>query len=579
MVTTPYIPADAPFTLDQQAWLNGFFAGLNTRLLETAPPAETGTRLLQIAYGTQTGNAEMVAADIAGQAASAGWRAQVCALDEIDPEELASGAHLVIVVSTYGEGDMPDSAVGFWNRLQAPDAPDLGQVHYKVLALGDRGYDQFCRAGALIDDRLAALGAVRVAPRTELDVDFESHIQLWWDGLLPLLAALTPLEAATAAPAPAVAAKTRPRWNRRRPYGAEVTVNRRLSGPGSAKEIRHVEIDIAGAGLDYRAGDALGVIPVNDPALVAAVLTALGVAPEDGFGDTTFEAELSRGRELTTVGRDLVLGLVEAGLAPEFAPLVVQERTADLAARLWGLDVVDLVQGAAARGVDPAAVVGWLRPLQHRAYSISSSPLAHPDSVHLTVASLRYESGGRPRGGACSTFLADRLQPAEQLRVFCSPNSHFRVPEDPTIPMIMVGPGTGVAPFRAFLQERELTGDAGRNWLFFGDQHRGEDFIYEPEWEGWLSSGILTRLDAAFSRDQRDKVYVQTRMVEHGRELYAWLEEGAAFYVCGDAARMAPDVDAALVRVVATHGGRTDDQARDYVAALRAAGRYHRDVY
>lgn len=579
MVTAPYIPADAPFTLDQQAWLNGFFAGLNTRLVEATPPLQTGTRLLQIAYGTQTGNAELVAADIAGQAASAGWRAHVCALDEIDPGDLAAGAHLVIVVSTYGEGDMPDSAVEFWNRLQAPDAPGLGQVHYTVLALGDRGYDQFCRAGALIDDRFAELGAMRIAPRTELDVDFESHVQTWWDGLLPSLEALTPQVAVPALPAPVAKAKARPRWSRRHPFGATVTVNRRLSGPGSGKEIRHVEINIAGAGLEYRAGDALGVIPVNDPELVAAVLDGLGVAPETPFGQTTFAAELSTGRELTTVGSNLVKGLVEAGLAAEFAPLMAEGRDGQLSAQLRGVDVADVVQGAAAHGVDPVTVVGWLRPLQHRAYSISSSPLAHPESVHLTVATLRYDGRGRRRGGACSTFLADRLLPEEQLSVFCSPNSHFRVPEDPATPMVMVGPGTGVAPFRAFLQERQLTGATGRNWLFFGDQRRGEDFIYEAEWEALLSAGTLTRLDVAFSRDQRDKIYVQTRMLEQGRELYAWLEEGAHFFVCGDAARMAPDVDAALVRVIAAHGGRTDDQAREYVAALRADGRYHRDVY
>lgn len=576
-----YIPQDAPFNEDQRAWLSGFLAGLHSRLamnVAVPPPPvpgeQTGPRpALRVLYGTQTGNAEGVANDAAAAAKAQGFDATVSGLDEIELDEFAGLKFVLIVTSTYGEGEMPDNAELFWEALAASTAPRMEGVSYGVLALGDTSYDGFCQAGKLFDTRLEQLGASRVVPRVDCDVDFEAQAAEWIQGAIT---ALVPASGVTGTPStPPPSAVARSGWTRKHPFVADVAVNRLLSGAGSDKEIRHYEFDLADSGIEYVAGDALAVIPENDPALVEAIAAHFRVSPDTLVGDEPLGELLGHRYEISAPSKDL-LGEVESRADnPELSHVLRGGVRETLERWLWGRDVLDVLS-IAEDALSLEEFVGLLKPLAHRAYSISSSALAHPDRIHLTVASVRYQSTGRMRGGVCSTFLADRGRTA---KIFLQPNKSFRVPTDDEAPMIMVGPGTGIAPFRAFLQERAARGAGGRNWLFFGDQHREHDFVYAEEIAAWQDSGVLNRLELAFSRDQTEKVYVQSRMLEHGRELFGWLEDGGHFYVCGDATRMAKDVDKALHDVVAEHGGLSADGALEYVNTLKREKRYVRDVY
>lgn len=390
-------------------------------------------------------------------------------------------------------------------------------------------------------------------------------------------------EPAPPAPAAVRTAAKRSPWNRKNPYRARVLANHVLSASTSAKEVRHYSFALGDSGITYEPGDGVGIKPVNDPAQVAALIDRLGVPPDATVTlkgeDRRFEELLTTAYEIGTPSMDLVETVgARAGDAELEHVLATGEREA-IDAWIWGKDVLDLVELGSAHAYDPAELISLLRPLQHRTYSISSSPLAHEGTVHLTVASVRYRSAERNRGGVCSTYLADRVDVGSDAGVFVSANKSFRLPTDDGAPVIMIGPGTGVAPFRSFLYERRARGASGRNWLFFGDRHRASDFLYEDELTEFARGGVLTRLDLAFSRDQQEKTYVQNRMRESGKDLYSWLEEGAHLYVCGDATRMAKDVDEALHDIVAEHGGLSPDNAEDYVGALKHAKRYLRDVY
>ncbi|MEL7014391.1 MAG: sulfite reductase subunit alpha, partial [Pseudomonadota bacterium] len=379
--------------------------------------------------------------------------------------------------------------------------------------------------------------------------------------------------------APKRAAKSQ--WNRKNPYVSTMLDNRILSGAKSAKEIRHIAFDLGDSGMTYEAGDALGVMPVNAPDLVEMWLDRLGADQDtiiDGQ-DVPLGTLLSTGLEIMTPPRELIRGLETIVNDQELSHVVGNGDKEALEHYLWGKDALDLLNLNPSLELDPAQIVGWLKPLQHRAYSISSSPNAHPGEVHLTVAAVRWMYEGRPHRGVASTFLADHVPEGATAGIFMTPNKAFRVPQDNDLPMIMVGPGTGVAPFRAFLEERQARGADGMNWLFFGDQHRASDFIYQDEIGAFSDSGLLTRLDLAFSRDQADKIYVQHRMIENGKDLFAALEDGGHFYVCGDATRMAKDVDAALHKVIAVHGGLSEEGTVAYVNELKREKRYVRDVY
>jgi len=538
----PYIPEDAPFNGDQKYWLAGFLAGLHSRLLvledKQQPAAGTGaaaTTQLHILYGSQTGNAEALAQTAAKSARAKGLVPVVQALGDVDLDVFATMRHVLIVTSTYGEGEMPDNAQLFWDAISASTAPRLEQMHFAVLAIGDTGYDGFCQAGKFIDMRLEQLGAKRVVDRIDCDIDYEEPSSEWLNSSMPQFAASagssgTVLESAPEAP-------VIPGSNKSNPYAAALITNKRLSGEQSAKDIRHFEFDLSDSGLKYEAGDALGVIPVNEPSLVSLLLTQLNAdyqTPVPGF-DRSLGDLLTYQFEISEPSRKLIEWVGQNTTNQELRHVLQHDDKDALGVWLWGKDTLDLLQLELTRSLAVPEFVALLRPLQHRAYSISSSSKAHPNQVHLTVASVRYHSGGRNRGGVCSTYLAERVRRGEKPAIFISPNKSFRVPANNNAPLIMVGPGTGIAPFRAFLQERQATGAQGKNWLFFGDQHQEHDFIYQDELLAWRDNGLLTRLDLAFSRDQEKKIYVQSRMLEQGAELYAWLQEGAYFYVCGDA--------------------------------------------
>ncbi|UIX35340.1 sulfite reductase subunit alpha [Streptomyces sp. GQFP] len=576
--TGSLIPVDAPFSAAQESWLAGFIAGIAAAGRRASAAGDGPAATIDVLFGTQTGNAEFVADELAAGTRARGLGARTAALDAVTPEQLATMSHVLVVVSTYGEGELPDNAGLFWEALQSDTAPRLEGTRYAVLGLGDRGYDDFCQAAKLIDTRLEQLGAGRLHERVDCDVDFEEPAAAWTGAVLDRLVAETGASGTsgtTGASTPAATpARVRSPWNKRTPYPSRLTVNRLLSSPRSAKEIRHYEFDLGDSGITYEAGDALAVVPLNDDALVGTLLDHLGAS-----GDAETAQLLRTEREIRTPSKELIADLVERAPSSELAAVVAHGDRSDLDSWLWGRDVLDLLQDAGSAAPDLAELLPLLRPLQARQYSIASSPLAHGDRIHLTIASVRYGTGQRTYEGVASTYLADRIGEDTSVGIYVQPNASFGVPADDDAPMIMIGPGTGIAPFRGFLHERAARGAAGRNWLFFGDQHRDTDFVYEDELTDLRQRGVLTELDLAFSRDQAEKIYVQTRMRERSRELYGWLEEGAHVYVCGDASRMAKDVETALLGVIGEQRGRGDDDAAEYLADLRRAKRYVRDVY
>jgi sulfite reductase (NADPH) flavoprotein alpha-component len=581
----PLLPESAPFTAEQRAYLNGFFAGLYSRTTASTPSALAAAKPLEpltILFGSQTGNCENLAKRIAKEAGKRGFAPTTHDLAKYPTTQLASEKTLLIITSTYGDGEPPDNARTFWDFLKNDAAPKLGNLRFSLCALGDSNYPKFCQFGKDLDTRLESLGATRVHPRTDCDVDYEEPFAKWLSGAATALApsaASTP----TAAPASAEPEAKEPAYSKRNPFPARLLTNRRLNAPGSGKDVRHFEIALSGSGLNYEVGDALGVVPQNDPVLVAELLAALGASGEEPVPGKTGEPvplrdALTSHYEITRIPKPL-LDAFAARTGDELLQRVTAPTAnGELTKFLWGREIIDLLLAHPTVKFSPPEFIALLKKLQPRLYSISSSPKAHPGEVHLTVGAVRYKSLGRARTGVCSTFLADRVSAETPVPVFVHSNKAFRPPAADA-PLIMVGPGTGIAPFRAFLEERRATGATGRNWLFFGDQKSATDYLYREELEAFQKDGLLARLDLAWSRDQAEKVYVQQRMLEHGAELFAWLEGGAGFYVCGDASRMAKDVDTALHQVIEKAGGKTVEQAAEYVKALKAAKRYQRDVY
>ncbi|MEO0329831.1 MAG: sulfite reductase flavoprotein subunit alpha [Pseudomonadota bacterium] len=584
----PFFPPKAPFNEDQKSWLAGFMAGLKASAeMQGTTAVSAGSQVkaheLNILFGTQTGNAELLAEDTAELAQKAGFATVITALDDVEMDDLATMENVVVVVSTYGEGEMPDNAELFWDAMSSSVAPRLENVNYGILALGDTGYEDFCQAGKLIDTRMEQLGAKRILPRIDCDVDYDDIAIAWVEELLPAIAQELNVQQpdATLTAAPKAGNRKREKWNKKNPYRSQLLENKRLSGPSSAKEIRHFSLSLPADAISYEAGDALGVVPLNKQGLVDAFLQhfdADGDDTADGF-EASLEEVLKSQLEIVTPNREFISELSARIKHDELNHVVSNADKETMDAFLWKQDTLDLLRLSPSMPFGIDEFLKLMKPLQHRAYSISSSPKAHVDEVHLTVAAVRWSHLNRQHNGVCSTYLSDDAEIGQVVPVFVSQNKGFRPPQDANAPMIMIGPGTGVAPFRAFLEERREIGASGKNWLFFGDQHRAHDFAYEEEISMMSKSGLLNRLDLAFSRDQKEKIYVQSRMLENGKELFSWLEDGGYFYVCGDATRMARDVDDALHEVIAINGEMSEEDAAEYVTGLKRQKRYLRDVY
>ncbi|MCM3393376.1 assimilatory sulfite reductase (NADPH) flavoprotein subunit [Cytobacillus oceanisediminis] len=578
-------------TETQSLWLSGYLAAIQSSSLQAAPaveerPAPAAVRAIPkevtILFGSQTGNAQNLAKKAGKTLEERGFQVTVSAMSDFKPNNLKKVKNLLIVVSTHGEGDPPDNALTFHEFVHGKRAPKLEDFRYSVLALGDSSYEFFCQTGKDFDKRLEELGGTRITPRVDCDLDFEEPAAEWTEAVLAGLS-----EGESSNPSPAAAASVSASapaesvYSRSNPFRAEVLENLNLNGRGSNKETRHLEISLEGSGLTYQPGDSLGVYPENDPELVDLLLAEMSWDPEETVRvkeeTVTLKEALTAHFEITVLTKPLVEKAAKFSGNEELQQLVSDSN--QLKSYMVGRDLIDLVRDFKPWNGSAQEFVSILRKMPARLYSISSSFKANPDEVHLTIGAVRYDAHGRERKGVCSILCAERLQPGDTLPVFIQHNENFKLPENPDTPIIMVGPGTGIAPFRSFMQEREESGADGKSWLFFGDQHFVTDFLYQTEWQKWLKDGVLTKLDVAFSRDGDEKVYVQHRMQENSKELFQWLQEGAAIYICGDEKNMAHDVHNALIDIIEKEGGISRDQASEYLADMQKNKRYQRDVY
>ena len=579
------IPTHAPFSAEQSAslsalisgfspeqssWLSGYLAGLGTS-------AATGPVNLTVAYGTESGNSEELAARTVKAAKGKGIKAVLKNLADLNPADLAKADNLAVVISTWGDGEPPETVEGFYNAF-LKESPDMKGLRFSICALGDTSYEKYCEIGKIFDERLEKLGGERITAREDCDVDFEEAYAAWLDRFLSELGGGGPVAVTQASAIPAV------EYGKKNPFPSEVLGNVLLNGEGTAKETIHVELSLDGSGLDYEVGDALAVVPLNAEDVISDILKITGFSESEevehkAFGKTSLGDALRNKLDITGLSRAVVKKYLALAPNSELEILLSDESKAEFSGWIWGRQIVDLLEVFPIEDLTAQQLVSILRKLPPRLYSIASSPKAHPGEVHLTVAAVRYQGHGKERKGVASTFLSDEARVGEKVQVYVHGNKNFRLPEDDATPIIMVGPGTGVAPFRAFVEERAERKASGESWLFFGDQKYNFDFLYQLEWQDHLESKALTKLDVAFSRDQPEKVYVQDIMRKNAAELFQWLEKGAHFYVCGDAERMAKDVHEALIEIVSEYGKLSTEDAAAYVSELKKDKRYQRDVY
>jgi sulfite reductase (NADPH) flavoprotein alpha-component len=598
VVSVPFLPKTAPFAAEdidvlnqlvqrstplQRAWLSGFLAGLDVaqgggvpQAAAQAAPAPRPRVPLTILYGSESGNTETLALKAKKLAAKQNFDARVVDMADADLATVAKSKNLVVYISTWGEGDPPQRAVDFHKALMADDAPRFDGVRFAVLALGDTAYVNFCQTGKQIDARLEALGGTRVADRQDLDLDFAKQAASWTDKTLEVIAPADASATATVVhvdfkgPISSDDISDEPVFTAENPAEAEIAALINLNGTGSTRETWHAEFAVEAPGFVYKPGDAIGLVPENDPELAQQVLAAVGLE-----GDAALAKKLTASFDITTLSRPLVDGYAKLTGRKDVAELL----TADGAFAKFTADrqLVDLFESYREK-LNAEQLTKLLRPLPGRLYSVASSLKAHEGEAHLLVGAVRWSSHGKPRKGVTSTFLADRRRVGDKVKLYVKPNRHFGLPADASRPIIMIGAGTGVAPYRGFIEERAETNATGKSWLFFGERNFSFDFLYQLEWQDHLASGALSRIDVAFSRDQPEKIYVQSRLWERRAEVLSWLEEGAHIYVCGDEKGMAKDVDATLVKILG--GDKADEEhGRAKLKELAKAGRYQRDVY
>ncbi|MFT6928406.1 MAG: sulfite reductase (NADPH) flavoprotein alpha-component [Psychromonas sp.] len=577
--------ATTDLTPVQTAWISGYLAGISQTptAIETVETAVSSGQHLTILFGSQTGNSKGVAEQLAEQASAKGITHTVVSMADYKVKNIKDESHLVVVVSTNGEGEAPDDAIDLHKFLATKKAPKLDNLKFAVLALGDSSYEFFCQTGKDFDQRLTTLGATAIVERLDADVDYQQVLPEWFERVLNNVQQTLEKGGVIATSTAAISASlSSNKYDKLSPFTASLLSSQKITGARSAKDVRHIEIDLEGSNLHYQVGDALGVWFENDPLLVDALIAKLKLDGEQQVSiddkNVSLKQALTEHFELTGTHPAFVEGY--ATLTKNKKLLTLTEDKNALREFANSHQIIDVVNARGNKAVNAQNFVALLRRLSPRLYSIASSQTEVEQEVHLTVGTVAFENDkGEVRHGGASGFLAHRLQEGAQVKVFIEDNHNFRLPTNPETPVIMVGPGTGIAPFRAFLQEREASDATGKNWLFFGEQTFNEDFLYQTEWQSFLKSGLLTNLDLAFSRDQAEKIYVQDRLKENAQEVYQWLQEGAHFYVCGDANRMAKDVQQTLIEIIITQGNKSLEDAEQYLTELRQTKRYQRDVY
>ncbi|WP_349729530.1 assimilatory sulfite reductase (NADPH) flavoprotein subunit [Peribacillus frigoritolerans] len=579
-------------TETQKVWLSGYLAAslsvsnmssADAPVLQAQSSGKTVSKEVTILYGSQSGNAQGLAENAASKLEGNGFQVTISSMSDFKFNNLKKVQNLLISVSTHGEGDPPDNTLSFHEYLHGRRAPSLEGLRFSVLALGDSSYEFFCETGKQFDKRLEELGGTRLFPRMDCDLDYDEPASEWLEGVI---SSLNEGQGSSVAAVPAtVASVGEQTYSRTNPFKAEVLENINLNGRGSNKETHHLELSLEGSGLAFEPGDSLGIYPKNDSDLVDMLLKELNWDPEE-IVKVNKQGEVRQLREslisdfeITVLTKSLIEQAAQLSDNEDLKELLVPGNEERLKQYREGRDLLDFIRDFGSWGESAQEFVSILRKIPARLYSIASSLSAYPDEVHLTIGAVRYESHRRERKGVCSILCADRLQPGDMLPVYIQHNQNFKQPKNPDTPIIMIGPGTGIAPFRSFIQDREESEAKGKTWLFFGDQHFVTDFLYQTEWQKWLETGVLTKMDVAFSRDTDEKVYVQNRMREHSGELYEWLQEGAAVYICGDEKNMAHDVHNTLIEIIEKEGNMSHADAQAYLEELQQNKRYQRDVY
>ena len=580
--------ATAALNPQQLTWLSGYLAGMAQAVQPNVSMQQdsVAAKFLTILYGSQTGNAKSVAQEFKAKLDAINIPTKIVSMADYKQKQLKTESHVVIIVSTHGIGEAPDDAVALHSFLAGKKAPKLNDLNFAVLGLGDTSYEFFCQTAKDFDKRLQDLGATRITDRVDCDVDYDADVAAWFDTITHQVkdelcakrakSSQSVIPSLNVHPSAVVASQ----YTKKAPYTATLLESQKITGRDSVKDIRHIEISLEDSGIQYRPGDALGVWFKNDIRLVDELITALGLQRDDSIswsGDNySLHNVLVNKLELTQSYPAFATKYAEYANNVELNALLDDKSV--LRGYLAQRQIIDVVRQYPAK-VNAQQFVDTLRMMTPRLYSIASSQAEVEDEVHLTVALVEYDAHGHAHQGGASGFLSTRLDEGGEVNVFVERNDNFRLPDDGNTPVIMIGPGTGIAPFRAFMQQREVEEASGENWLFFGNPNYTQDFLYQTEWQRFVKDGVLNKISLAFSRDQEQKVYVQHRMLEQGAELYQWLEQGAHIYVCGDANHMAKDVQDALVQIVIEHGAKSEEQAEQYISDLRRAKRYQKDVY